>query len=91
MVYMLSVSVVLAVACAIVYGYRGMVARQEDDYVHLSDSEAQMIPNQVAVGKKLDVLDRWTTILTVLVAVAAVSTLGMYLYVTFVESGKLPG
>lgn len=91
MVYMLSVSVVLAVACAIVYGYRGMVARQEDDYVHLSDSEAQMIPNQVAVGKKLDVLDRWTTILTVLVAVAAVSTLGMYLYVAFVESGKLPG
>ena len=69
--------------------YRKMVIR-EDDYVHLADSEAKAVSSQLEAVHKLDVLDRWQRILTILTLVGAVLLSVAYLYQLWIESSKLP-
>ena len=53
---------ILATAVLALALYRRVVANKEDDYVHVSvDVAAQ----QTAVAKKLEVIDKWGKILTI--------------------------
>ena len=45
--------------------YRKLAAGKEDDYVHLAEGEANIIPQQVTVAQKLDKIDSWGKTLTV--------------------------
>ena len=65
-------TVVLALAI-----YRGVVARKEDDFIHVG---AQPVTQQQAVSKKLDSIDHWGKILTVVAVVFALVILGLFLY-----------
>lgn len=66
-------TVVLALAA-----YRKMIARKEDDYLHVDSNVA--VQQQEAVAKKLEVIDKWGKILTVLAVVFALVLLGIFLY-----------
>jgi hypothetical protein len=69
--------------------YRKLVMR-EDDYVHLADSESRAVSSQIEAVHKLDVLDRWQKILTIVTLVGAVLLGVAYLYQSWMESSKLP-
>lgn len=68
--------------------YRKLVTRNEDDFVHVADGEANLIPQQIATAHKLDVIDRWEKILLIVVIVAGVLLGSAYLYQLWVESQK---
>lgn len=70
---------VLATAVLVLAFYRRSVARKEDDYLHVnSDVAAQ----QTAVAKKLEGIDRWGKLLTIIVA-----AFGLILFVLFMYNG----
>jgi hypothetical protein len=39
--------------------------KREDDHLHFSDSEQQLVASQAGIAHRLDVLDRWKTALLV--------------------------
>jgi len=45
--------------------YRKLAANKEDDYVHLSEGEANIISQQVTVAQKLEKIDTWGKTLTI--------------------------
>ena len=45
--------------------YRKLITMKEEDLVHLADGEERLIPGQVALAHKLELIDRWGKILTV--------------------------
>ena len=60
--------------------YRKLVTLREDDYLHLDDGEAKLIPQQVATARRLHSLDFWGETLTVLTAVSGLLLVAIHLY-----------
>jgi hypothetical protein len=52
----------------------------DDEFVHLSDGEERMIPQQLALGHKLDLIDRWGKGLTVFTVAAGLAIAAVILY-----------
>ncbi|MGP0074731.1 MAG: hypothetical protein ACLPWF_22695 [Bryobacteraceae bacterium] len=52
----------------------------DDEFVHLTEGEQQLIPQQVALSSKLAAIDRWGKILTVFTAVAGLLILAVVLF-----------
>ena len=80
---------VWAVLAVIVIGlaiYRRMLAATEDDTLHVSDGDAQLIPEQTAHLQRIEQIDRWGKPLTVLLVVVGLALLGFYFYGVW-ESG----
>ena len=71
--------------------YRKMIAMHEDDFIHVAEGEAKAIPGQVATAHKLDVLDHWGKILTIVTAVSGVILGAVYLYILWQDSLKPVG
>jgi len=67
--------VVLALALA-----RYLVSFREDDNIHLSEAESGMITNQMSIFGKLDAIDRWGKVLTVVALLTGLVLAGIYLY-----------
>jgi hypothetical protein len=57
--------------------YRRLVARNEDDSLHL---EGNIPASQAALAHRLESIDRWGKTLTVVVVVYALALAGIYLY-----------
>ena len=74
--------VAMTVAVAILAVYRKVVARNEDDLVHLSEGSEQLIANQRKTEHSLTVIDRAGITLTVATAVY-----GLILVASFVYAG----
>lgn len=51
---------------------RKMVSSHEDDSVHLGGDSAVAMTEQVTVAKKLEAIDKWGKVLTVVLAVTGV-------------------
>lgn len=65
---MLTLWIVWAVLTTIVITlaiYRKLTARNEDDFVHLTAGETNVISQQVTVAQKLDKIDSWGKTLTI--------------------------
>lgn len=61
--------------------YRKFVsAHQEDRYVHISEGEARLIPHQVAISRKLAMIDRCGEIATAAALIAGLALACVYLY-----------
>ena len=78
---------------AIVIGlaiYRNMVARSEDDSLHIRDSDAPLLGQQVMLGRKLASLDWWGEMFTIVVVILGVLLAGSYLYSNLQNSSKIP-
>jgi hypothetical protein len=68
---------VLATAVLVLAFYRRAIANKEDDYLHVNTDVAAQ---QTALAKKLEVIDKWGKILTIIAAVFGVLLIGLFMY-----------
>jgi hypothetical protein len=61
----------------------------DDELVHLDAGEEKLIPQQIALGHKLDVIDRWGKTLTVFTVVLGLLIGGVFLYQGWLTSVQL--
>jgi hypothetical protein len=61
----------------------------DDEFVHLSEGEQQLIPQQLALSNKLVAIDRWGKILTVVTTVAGLLILAVVLFEAWQASLQL--
>lgn len=76
--------VVLSLAVA-----RKITARKDDECVHLADSEAVAIGQQVAVAGKLEKIDRWGKTLTIVDVAFGLVLVGIMCYTAWQQSQVL--
>ena len=92
---LLPFTILWMILTAVVMGlivYRKWVARDEDDTLHVLDSDIAMVPRQAAVARKLESIDRWGQALTVIALVYGLAVGCGYLYQAWVaSSNKLLG
>lgn len=72
--------VVLACVVAGLAIYRRMISGQEDEMIHVADSERVHIGHQAAMAQRLEVIDRWGKILTVVVLLYGLAVAALYFY-----------
>ena len=83
--------VVWAVFASIVVGlaiYRRVVAAHEDDTLHVLEAEAGMIAQQEMIARRLEVIDKWGKLLTIVTLVYGLLLACVYLYQVWEESFK---
>ncbi|HVA01017.1 MAG TPA: hypothetical protein VMV34_05090 [Terriglobia bacterium] len=81
----------LAVVVLVLAIYRNMMASHEDETIHVLEGDAPAVTAQVKLSRKLQVIERWGKILTVVVVVYGLVIAGMYLYFIWQQGAKLPG
>ena len=87
---LLPFTILWMILTAVVIGliaYRKWVARDEDDTLHILDSDFAMVPRQAAMAQKLESIDRWGQALTVIALVYGLAVGGGYLYQASLLSG----
>lgn len=88
---MLPLVVAWAMLALVVLGlfiYRRSLAAHEDDFVHLADGEANLINEQAVVAQRLEKVDYWGKLLTVIAFVYGLGLAGYFFYQTWVESSS---
>ena len=81
----------LAVIVLALIAYRKVVSNKEDETLHLG-SGAEAIPaQQVVIAHKLDVIDKWGKLLTVVAVVYGLALLGFYTYITWLSPNTRMG
>jgi hypothetical protein len=60
--------------------YRKFVSTHGDNYVHMSQGEARLIPQQMGVNQKIDKIDHWGEFLTIGALVAGLGLACIYVY-----------
>lgn len=60
--------------------YRKFIALGGDNYVHLSEGEARLIPHQIMINQKIDQIDRRGEILTIAALIAGLGLACLYFY-----------
>ncbi len=77
----------LAISVIVMIVWRKLVASEEDDTLHvLQGSVAQ----QVTVAHKLEVIDKWGKILTVIAVVSGLLLGAVYVYQSWVTASNIP-
>jgi len=77
--------VVLAAAVIGLIIYRRIIAASEDDMIHISDASGAVTSQQVTVAQKLDQIDKWGKMLTVVAVAYGVVLAGIYVYQSWVS------
>jgi hypothetical protein len=71
---------------------RSLLAREEDDMLHVGDAAAAAATaRQLVVGKKLNSLERLLKILTVLLVLYGVALVGLFIYDAWMASSRIAG
>jgi hypothetical protein len=52
----------------------------DDEFVHLADGEERLIPHQVALGNKLEFIDRWGKTLTIVTVALGLVIAAVFLW-----------
>lgn len=81
---------VMAAAVVVLAVWRQLSDLHEDDSIHLSDRETAMVQEQVTMARKLEAMSKWSRVLTIATLVYGLALGGYYLYLQWIESGKLP-
>lgn len=68
---------VLATAVLVLAFYRRAIASKEDDYIHVNTDVAAQ---QSSLAKRLEAIDRWGKILTIVAAVFGLFVIAMFMY-----------
>jgi len=71
---------VLALIVAFLIVYRRVVTNREDDSMHI---EGNVATEQVALAHRVEVIDRWGKLLTVVVVLYGIALAAIYLYQTW--------
>ncbi len=77
----------LALSVIVMIIWRQAVARSEDDTLHVLQERA--VPNQVAVANKLEVIDKWGKILTVITVIYLLVVGVLYVYQQWIQASNL--
>ena len=77
--------IAMMVAIATLAGYRKIVARDEDDYLHMSDPDGRIVQGQQRVDRSLTKIDRIARVLTILTVVYGLVLFGSAIYQAFVH------
>ncbi len=78
--------VILGILLLVLFGlvlYRRSLTAWEDDTIHVLDGEEQAVAHQAVLVKKVEVVDLWGKILTVIVVLGALAVAAAYVYLTF--------
>ena len=78
---------VLAIVVLVMAGYRKVISDKEDETLHLSNPSASA--QQVTVAHKLEVIDKWGKLLTIIAAAFGLLLGLAYTYQTWVQAGRL--
>jgi hypothetical protein len=84
----IALETLLAVSVLALFIWRKMVSRNEDDNIHVLHG-AGVVPEQEAIAHKLDVIDKWGKILTVVTVVFGLLLAAAYTYQGFVKASNL--
>jgi uncharacterized membrane-anchored protein len=80
----------LAVTLLVLFAWRKTVARNEDDNLHVMDGAAvQQTAQQAAVAQKLELIDKWGKILTLVTIIYGAIVGGLYMYQTFIQNSRV--
>ena len=66
--------------------YRKLVSKKEDNSIHFSPRGEPLVASQVALGRKLELIDKWGETLTVIVVVWGLVLAAIYLYNAWLAS-----
>lgn len=66
--------------------YRRRIYMKSDEMVHLMDAEAPLVSGQAVAAQRLEKIDRWGKLLTVVVVLYALGIAGYYLYKSFADT-----
>jgi hypothetical protein len=78
--------VILATIVIGVLMYRWWISRDEDDSLHVMESETGVVSRQAAMAQKLESIDRWGKVLTVVALVYGLLLGLVYLYKAYIAS-----
>jgi hypothetical protein len=83
---------VLALVVLVLAMRRKSISSQEDDVIHLSGGEAaeEAAKKQVAIAARLDAIDKWGKLLTIVLAASGLLIACYYLYVLFTSKSSDP-
>jgi hypothetical protein len=70
--------------------YRKLISANEEDVVHLGAGEERQIPEQVTLARKLDAIDRWGKILTMVTLALGVAIGIAYMYIAWNDPSAVP-
>src|SRR4051812_29310127 len=84
---LLALEVVLVMIVVAMIVWRKIVARDEDDQLHVLHAEAA-VPQQFSVAKKLDQIDRWGKIMTVVAAAFGIAIAGLWIYQIWIQGSS---
>lgn len=85
----ITVWVVISVVVLGLAIYRMTVASREDDTIHIFESETPLVAEQKKIFRKIETIDRWGQILTVVAVVYGLALAGAYLYGVWQQSAKI--
>lgn len=71
---------VLGIVVVVLAIYRSMVARHEDDSLHVMAGEAPIIAHQQKLGRKIEHIEAWGKTLTAVLVVYGLILAAIYLY-----------
>jgi hypothetical protein len=69
--------------------YRKLVARHEDDFLHVNEGDKALVVQQAAIAGRLDAVDKWGKALTVIAIALGAVLAGITVYQTWVDSFKI--
>jgi hypothetical protein len=84
--------IAVAVLAVIVGGlalYRKSIASHEDDTVHLTGG-GEAVQEQMVVASKLNAIDKWGKLLTILLVLYGLAVVGLYVWQMWEQSAKTP-
>jgi hypothetical protein len=76
----------LALSVAVLFAWRQMIARNEDDTLHVMDG---VVTQQTTVAHKLEIIDKWGKILTVITVVLGVVLGAAFVLKQFASGGNV--
>lgn len=79
--------IALTVVVAALAGYRMIIARREDDTIHMTDPRGEIVSNQKRVAASLAAIDRVGIAITVATAVYGLALLASSLYQDLAHPG----
>lgn len=65
--------------------YRKLISASEEDLIHLGPGEERQIPHQEALATRLQNIDRWGKILTIVTVFFGLVVAAVYLYQAFLN------
>ena len=78
--------VLMALSVLALFIWRKAVARNEDDQLHVLAAGSPQTAQQAAVAQKLELIDKWGKILTIVTVVFGLIVGGLYLWQSWIQN-----